>query len=83
MQYLSEVVWNFAITSLGILLPESKVPKSNPGTFSHYKLPITALFFLLAFHFFLMRFDDRTRDMRRHDIVVIELHGEIAASTRD
>ena len=43
----------------------------------------TELLFLLTFHFLLMRFDDRARNICRYDIVVIQLHGEVAASARD
>lgn len=47
------------------------------------RLQKTELLFLLPFHFLLMRFDDRPRDIRRHDIVVVEFHGEVAAPTCD
>src|SRR5262245_57723937 len=47
-------------------------------------LPIRpSLLFLLPFHLFLMRLDDRACDMSRDDIIVIQFHGEVAAPTGD
>ena len=41
------------------------------------------LLFLLRFHFFLMYFDALRRNLGRHDIVMIEVHREVAASAGD
>ena len=41
------------------------------------------LLFLLRFHFLLMRFNDRARDVVRDRLVVIEFHCEVAAPASD
>ena len=70
-----------AFVANGNLLRNAWYQRLCPNQRRHSQRQTLLLF--LCFHFLLVLFDDRTGDMRGHDIVVIELHAEVAASARN